>query len=273
MPKVEENLALWNQSYDWSQAGEEWSAGWGGSESQWFCSLLPRIRAFMPTGTILEIAPGFGRWTQYLKDCCKQLIIVDLAEECIKACKTRFSDCPNLTYHVNDGKSLAMIPNGSVDFVFSFDSLVHAEADVLEAYLSEIAHKLKPDGVGFIHHSNVGNYHSLLSLMNRIPETIRVPLIEQNYLLNKCWHAESMTAELFEIYCQKAGLQCVSQEMINWCHRRYLIGCISTFTHQRSIWARPNRIFKNKDFVFDMMRSRLLSPYYSSHSFIKNPIK
>ncbi|MEK6280890.1 MAG: hypothetical protein AABN95_11100 [Acidobacteriota bacterium] len=29
---------------------------------------LPRIHPFIPVGTILEIAPGYGRWTHYLKD-------------------------------------------------------------------------------------------------------------------------------------------------------------------------------------------------------------
>ena len=28
---------------------------------------------FVPTGTILEIAPGFGRWTTYLKKYCETL--------------------------------------------------------------------------------------------------------------------------------------------------------------------------------------------------------
>jgi len=42
--------------------------------------------------------------------------------------------------------------------VFSLDSLDHAEGDVMEAYLGQLAHKLTPNGVGFIHHSNLGMY-------------------------------------------------------------------------------------------------------------------
>lgn len=40
---------------------------WGSSQQQWQRALLPRLRAFLPTQTILEIAPGFGRWTEHLK--------------------------------------------------------------------------------------------------------------------------------------------------------------------------------------------------------------
>ena len=37
-----------------------------------------------------------------------------------------------------------MIQDKSIDFVFSFDSLVHAEAEVIEAYLNQLAMKLQP---------------------------------------------------------------------------------------------------------------------------------
>jgi hypothetical protein len=50
-----------------------------------------------------------------------------------------------------------MIPDESVDFTFSFDSLVHVEADVLEVYLQQLASAMTKDGVGFIHESNLGS--------------------------------------------------------------------------------------------------------------------
>ena len=80
MPTIEENRSLFGESYDWPQAGEEWSTPWGNAHMQWYGSILPRISAFVPTDTILEVAPGYGRWTAFLKDLCKRLIIVDLAE-------------------------------------------------------------------------------------------------------------------------------------------------------------------------------------------------
>src|SRR6266550_6857049 len=71
--------ACHSMKYDWKDAGEEWSAPWGTSAAQWFGAILPRVRAFLPAETILEIAPGFGRWTYYLKDYCQELWIVDRA--------------------------------------------------------------------------------------------------------------------------------------------------------------------------------------------------
>ena len=59
------------------------------------------------------------------------LTIVDLNQNCIDVCKQKFAAFENIEYHVNDGKSLSMIPENSIDFIFSHDSLVHAELDVI----------------------------------------------------------------------------------------------------------------------------------------------
>lgn len=201
MPSIAENRKAWS-SYDWSQKGDEWSQAWGGSDFLWWGTILPRIRSFVPTGVILEIAPGYGRCSHYLREFCRQLILVDLNQNCIEACRQRFADDYRLSYHVNDGRSLTMIPDGSVDFVFSFDSLVHAEADVMQSYLTDLARKLKPDGWGFIHHSNIGRFVD--------PDTGQLPFA------NDSWRATSMTAEQFVADCRRAELYCPKQEIINW---------------------------------------------------------
>ena len=46
-----------------------------------------------------------------------------------------------------------MAADASIDFAFSFDSLVHAEANILESYISELARVLKANAIAFIHHS------------------------------------------------------------------------------------------------------------------------
>jgi SAM-dependent methyltransferase len=145
MPSVEDNLAYWD-GYDWSKDGEEWSSRWGGSDAQWVGSIFPRIRRFLPANTILEIGSGLGRWTQYLKDYCKCLIAVDLSPTCVDACRLRFKEFPHIQCHANDGKSLAMIPDRSIDFAFSFDSLVHADAVTVKTYLHQLATKFAPNG-------------------------------------------------------------------------------------------------------------------------------
>ena len=202
MPSINENNQLWNCDYDWQGKGDEWSFLWGSPEMQWYGTILPRIHQFLPTGTILEIGCGFGRWTQFLKDNCENLIAVDLSQKCIEACQNRFANFDHISYFINDGKSLDMIADGSLDFAYSFESLVHAEADVIEAYINQLARKLKPNGVGFIHHSNIGEY----------AEHFARPEITDN----AHWRAFTMTAGKFKDFLEQAGLHCNSQEVIKW---------------------------------------------------------
>src|SRR3954447_19835934 len=137
MPGVDENRDLWGGTYAWPEAGDEWSASWGGADTQWHASVLPRVQPFLPATTVLEIAPGFGRWTQYLIPLSGRYLGVDLAEAAVQACRERFAGQPAAEFHVNDGRSLAVAADGSVDLAFSFDSLVHVEEDVIGGYLTE----------------------------------------------------------------------------------------------------------------------------------------
>lgn len=141
MPSIDWNMKEWDRRHGWPKQGEEWSQPWGSAEAQWKHTLLPRIDHFVPCGTILEIAPGYGRWTVYLKELCKRLVLVDLSATCIAACRERFKADKKIDYYVNDGKDLAMVEDRSIDFVFSFDSLVHVELEVLEAYVRQIQSK------------------------------------------------------------------------------------------------------------------------------------
>ena len=122
---------------DLKEAGEEWSQPSGNSAAQWAGTIFPH-RDRLPADTILEIAPGFGRWTNYLKDYCNELWAVDKSSDCIEACQQRFASVSHVRCFLNDGRSLSMIPDASVDFVFSFDSFVHPDRDVVEGYCANL---------------------------------------------------------------------------------------------------------------------------------------
>lgn len=248
--------------YDWKEGGEEWSAPWGGSAAQWFGTIFPRIHRWLPAPTILEIAPGFGRWTNYLKEHCERLEIVDSAQECIEACRRRFAGGTRIHCHQNDGRSLAMIPDRSIDFVFSFDSLVHVRRDIVEDYVRQLAAKLKGDGTGFIHHSNLGEYSS--SVTERLPRRAHKLLTKAKILDQDHRRTPDMTAELFRSSCAAHGLQCVSQELVNWRGRR-LIDCFTTFARTASTQTGAGEILRNPNF----MREAQLIRHWSQAYFTK----
>jgi SAM-dependent methyltransferase len=258
MANVEQNLDVWNR-WDWSHQGDEWSAWWGGTEAMWYGALLPRIHSFVPAGRVLEIAPGFGRWTQYLKDRCDSLTVVDLTEQCIEHCRERFANESHIEYHVNDGRSLGMVEDDSIDFAFSFDSLVHVEADVIESYLRDLATKLKPNAVGVIHHSNAGELRRLASISRRVPRRALPVLVRRGIALDvAAWRAESMSANLFVEQCQRVGLSCIAQEKLSWEHGPHLIDTISIFTPAGSSHDRPLEVVRNPLFRREALRMKSL---------------
>jgi SAM-dependent methyltransferase len=232
MPALADNLSMWNQAYDWSQRGDEWSEAWGGVSYQWWVTLFPRIQAFVPAARILEIAPGYGRWTNFLRELCDELIAVDIAENAVAHCRERFAGDERVSFHVNDGTSLAVAADRSVGLVFSFDSLVHAERDVIGGYLREFARVLADDGVAFIHHSNTGAYE---------PGTYDPHNIH--------WRATTVSAELVERLARAEGLSCVSQETVAWGNETILNDCFSVITRAGSRWDRENEVAANLDFA------------------------
>jgi SAM-dependent methyltransferase len=239
--------------YEWIAAGEEWSEPWGGSAAQWFGSILPRIQAALPANAILEIASGFGRWSFYLRQHCHHLHLVEPDPQCLDACRRRFGSDPRISYHLNDGRSLEMVPDGAIDFIFSFDSLVHVGRETIEAYLSQFAAKLTGEGMAFIHHSNLGQFAFSRRVRGLAGGGKAIGADHQR--------DPEMTAELFRALCDQNGLKCLGQELVNWRGRR-LIDCFSTVARKDSKWQEASGPFRNPGFMREAEWIRRVAQHY-----------
>jgi SAM-dependent methyltransferase len=202
------NKATWGFNYAWQDGGEEWSAAWGGSEAQWFGSIFPRLHRFLPARRILEIAPGFGRWTKFLIPACDEYVGIDLSAKCVDACRERFASAKHAQFFANDGFSLDAAGTEGFDLVFTFDSLVHAERDVLESYIPQVLRRLSPRGVMFLHHSN------LLPFGNKIG----VPH----------GRAQTISADVVVGLVLRAEGTVLIQEIVNW-GGEHMIDCLTLF--------------------------------------------
>jgi SAM-dependent methyltransferase len=256
MPTLEQNIQRWNRDYQWSQQGDEWSQSWGGPDMQWHGTFLPRLHCFLPASAMLEIAPGYGRWTMFLKQFCQKFIGVDLSSLCVDYCKKRFAGDNKMEFHVNDGRSLEMVADQSIDLIISLDSLVHVEAEIMEAYLSQFPRILNENGIAVIHHSN---FASLLP-----PEA---PPAAPGFGLpgepeNRHWRARTMSGDIFIELCKKHGLTCITQERLAWgCN--LLNDCFSVLTPKGSNKERDTLILENPQFMAEASNTQKLSPYYS----------
>jgi ubiquinone/menaquinone biosynthesis C-methylase UbiE len=194
---VANNLQRWDQDHTWPEHGDEWNrqaAACGIAYPAWKESLAGHLIApHVNAGThVLEIAPGHGRWTDYLVQRAGRVTVVDLSPGCIAYCKERFAGAINIDYFVTGGTTLPQDATGAVDFVWSFDAFVHMDRDVIAAYLKEIARVLKPGGLAIVHHSNVAD------------------LDTHTQAKAEGWRAP-MTAALFADLAQQAALNVISQ--------------------------------------------------------------
>lgn len=107
---------------------------------------------------VLEIAFGWGRISSQLLQNHKvnSLTLVDINPINVAYVKKRFQKNKNVYPMVNNGLDLQEIETGIMDFVYSFDSMVHFNHELMAGYISEIKRVLKPGGKCFLHFSNHG---------------------------------------------------------------------------------------------------------------------
>lgn len=166
--------------------------------AQWENIILPFLAPVaVDMSHVLELAVGHGHMTQILLQHAERVTGVDILQENIDFCSTRFSSERKLRLVKNDGIGLDSIPDGDVSFVFCFDSMIHFDSDVVRSYLSEFKRIMRPDAFAFLHHSN----------LTRNPGG--------DFQRNA--HARNfMSAELFAHYAKKEGLEVIKQEVIDW---------------------------------------------------------
>jgi len=187
-----EEQRYWNDS-EWDRDGEEWSDSFGGTDTLWKKYIYGDIKEYL-SGNVLEIACGHGRMTEKLLQNEIEYTGIDLNQNCVDRCKERFVDYSNVNFIVNDGISLNMVGDKSIDLVFSWDSFVHMHKNIVESYFSEISRVLKDDGKILIHHANFSG-GSDLSFEN--------------------WHGRAnLTHQEFLTICKKYSIKIINQRPI-----------------------------------------------------------
>jgi hypothetical protein len=93
--------------------------------------------------------------------------------------------------------SLVGVMPRSCDFIFSFDSLVQVNNDVMSSYLNEIYRVLNNEGVAFLHHSNL--------------TACNLERIDNSHL-----RYATVSAEIVRKMAADADLKVATQELVPW---------------------------------------------------------
>lgn len=125
---------------------------------------LACIRPYVEKDTVaLEIGPGRGAWSKtILARNCKRLYAVDAAP----AEHTHFWEHvgrnERATYIVGRDFELSEIPDGSIDFFFSFGVFCHLRPEMCESYARSLGRKMKPGANGFVMYADFDKYNRCL---------------------------------------------------------------------------------------------------------------
>lgn len=153
MPSIEQNLTKWNEQWDWTRLGEEWTP-----DENWRMEIVTNgiLRFLEPGMDVLEIGPGGGRWTEHLLGRQPHSLLgVDLSPKCVELCRERFGQYLQARFEANDGRSLSMVEDASIDYAWSFDVFVHMDAPTIHAYLAELKRVMRPGAVAVIHYPSI----------------------------------------------------------------------------------------------------------------------
>jgi cyclopropane fatty-acyl-phospholipid synthase-like methyltransferase len=94
---------------------------------------------------VLEIGCGAGRVTKALARFFGEVHAVDVSGEMVRLAKEALRDHPNAFVYQNNGKDLAVVPELSFDFAFSFIVFQHISSyEIIENYIKEVHRLLRP---------------------------------------------------------------------------------------------------------------------------------
>jgi hypothetical protein len=123
---------------------------------------------------------------------------------------------------------------------------------VVERYVHELARKLAPEGVAFLHHSNLAQYVD--------PATGLPPFQNHN------WRGRTMSAATMREYSRAAGLSCIAQELVNW-EMDPLNDCFSVLARPGSRFDRENVVRENPGFMEEAAILKAIAEHYGPTGF------
>jgi SAM-dependent methyltransferase len=141
-----DNRQWWN-SHDWSKLGEEWTP-----DAAWKTGIVERfLRPYIGEGSVVEIGPGGGRWTELLCARAARVYVLDVAEAPLRVCRERFAQRSTISYVRGDGRTIPLRED-SIDAVWSYDVFVHVNPADARSYIAEIGRVLRDGAYAVIHH-------------------------------------------------------------------------------------------------------------------------
>lgn len=153
----DEYSRAWDTQFgtQYQHLGDEWNDAGSPYDRDAYYFATYAARWLKPDQTVLEIGPGGGKWTVRIAPKVDKVLALDASSEMLQRTRERCEslDIGNVECILGNGKDFQPVPDGMVDFVFSYDVFVHIALEDTWVYAQEMARVLKPGGMGVCHHA------------------------------------------------------------------------------------------------------------------------
>jgi SAM-dependent methyltransferase len=139
--------------------GEEW----GGAE---FAErIVTEVAApyLGPEVDVLELGCGGGKFSAHLRPRSRSLVCADISADMLARTRAHVGEGDDVSYLQLNGRDFGGVADASVDFIYSYDVLLHLQPQNVFSYLRDARRILRPGGIFMIHAINLaspgGSYH------------------------------------------------------------------------------------------------------------------
>ena len=147
---------------------------------------------------VLEIGPGGGRYSAPVIPCCGAFTGVDVSSEMLERLKARFADEPRAEFFKGNGRELPLIPDRSIDLVYSFNCFIGLELEDFYGYLVEIERVLKAGGRCTLHYGDLSGDEGWKHFLNKRREWSENPMARGRF--------RQVTLHTVDLLAERAGL-------------------------------------------------------------------
>lgn len=128
---------------------------------------LACIRPWITSSThVLEIGCGRGAWTRLFLS-AERVTCVDALSAEHNAFYTHVGNADNVRYHQVEDFKLSMVPDDSIDYVFSYDAMCHISFAGISAYARSLYRVMKPGAHAFLMVADYRKYNAFVDSLGQ----------------------------------------------------------------------------------------------------------